>query len=125
MNLVLGCVTKKYAQFSGRAPRKEYWLFVLTFYVLFFLLAFIDGAIGMSVGEINIGLLGSIFGIALLLPFLATGVRRLHDTNRSGWWYFIVLIPIIGTIWILILFCLKGTDGENRFGPKPLNDGLT
>ena len=118
-------MTKKYAQFSGRAPRKEYWLFVLTFYVLFFLLAFIDGAIGMWVGEINIGLLSSIFGIALLLPFLATSVRRLHDTNRSGWWYFIVLIPIIGTIWILILFCLKGTDGENRFGPNPLNDALT
>jgi len=125
MNLVLGCVTQKYAQFSGRAPRKEYWLFVLVFYVLFFLLAFIDGAIGTWIEEVGMGVLSGIFGLALLLPFISTSVRRLHDTNRSGWWYLLFLIPIIGTIWILILFCLKGTDGENRFGPNPLNDGLT
>ena len=119
MNLILGCITQRYAKFSGRARRKEYWLFVLAFTVLNLLAVAIDTA-GSFDQSSDPGLFSSIVILGLLIPSLAVTVRRLHDTNRSGWWVLIIFIPLIGPIFLLVLLCLKGDEGENQFGPNPL-----
>jgi uncharacterized membrane protein YhaH (DUF805 family) len=112
-------VLKKYAVFSGRARRKEYWMFFL-FNVIFLIVALIlDNVLGTTIGNAGYGLFYFLYALAILLPSLAVGVRRLHDTGRSGWWFFIGLIPIIGGIWLLVLFCIEGTPGENTYGPNP------
>lgn len=112
-------VLKKYAVFSGRAQRAEYWFFAL-FYLLFFLaLSLIDGAAGLFKAELGIGLLGGLFALAMIIPSIAVSVRRLHDTSRSGWWFLISLIPLIGGIVLLVFFCLDSTPGTNAYGPNP------
>ena len=117
MDLIIGCVTQKYATFSGRARRKEYWLFYLAWFILAVIAFGIDMVIGSPV--IEIGVVG-IINAALICPSLAVSVRRLHDTNRRGWWLLMYLIPVIGVIWLIVLFCFKGMEDENRFGPDPL-----
>ncbi|MDD5009017.1 MAG: DUF805 domain-containing protein [Syntrophorhabdaceae bacterium] len=110
---------KKYAVFSGRARRKEYWYFFLFNFIVGLVLGFIDGLVGTSSKGAGIGLLGSIYVLAVFVPGIAVSVRRLHDTNRSGWWLLIVLIPIIGAI-ILLVFMMQGSrKDENRYGPNP------
>lgn len=102
-----------YTTFSGRAPRSEYWLFVLY-------QCLIGVACGLLV-PFGIGrALLWLFVLANLLPGICVTVRRLHDTDRSGWWYWIALIPLVGAILLLIWFCTRGTSGANRFGPDPL-----
>lgn len=111
-------VIKKYAVFSGRARRKEYWMFFL-FNIIFAVIASIlDGIIGTR-GESGIGMIHALYSLFVLVPGLAVTVRRLHDTDKSGWWIFIVLIPVIGAIWLLILMMMDGTTGENKYGPNP------
>jgi uncharacterized membrane protein YhaH (DUF805 family) len=106
---------KKYATFSGRARRSEYWYFVLFNSLIFIGLAIVDAVV---IGS-KIGVLGTIFNLATLVPSLAVFFRRLHDTGRSGWWWLIVLIPILGWI-VLLIFLIKDSDpGDNRFGPNP------
>ena len=117
MDLIIGCIRPKYATFSGRARRKEYWLFYLAWFILAVIAFGIDMVIGSPV--IEIGVVG-IVNVALICPSLAVSVRRLHDTNRKAWWLLMYLIPVIGVIWLIVLFCFKGTEGENRFGPDPL-----
>ena len=108
-------VMKNYVGFTGRARRKEYWMFAL-FYLLFMIILQIAASIlGDRVGAI----LMSLFGLAHLLPAIAVGIRRLHDTDRSGWWLLIAFVPVIGSIWLIVLFVLEGTAGTNRFGPDP------
>ena len=110
---------KKYATFSGRARRKEYWFFVL-FYVLISIVAtVIDSMTGSFDPTMGMGMLGLLVALALLIPSLAVAVRRLHDTDRSGWWVLLCLIPLIGGIWLLVLLCLDSTPGENQYGPNP------
>ena len=92
----------KYATFSGRANRSEYWYWVL--------FAFIMGIIPV---------VNWIAFFALLIPGLAVLVRRLHDTGRSGWWYFIGLIPIVGFIWLLVILCQPSQEGDNEYGANP------
>lgn len=105
---------KQYADFTGRANRQKYWMFYL-FYVLFYIgLTIIDNVIGTG------GTLSLLFALASLVPSLAIGARRLHDTNKSGWWQLIILIPIIGAIVLIVFFAQKGDQGENSFGPDPL-----
>ena len=114
-------VLRKYAVFSGRARRKEYWYFALGYLVLYVACALIDwvlGPIWSLIGE-DIGLFGLLLAIGLFLPSLAVTVRRLHDTDRSGWWILIFFIPIVGVIVAVVFLALKGTEGENRFGPDP------
>lgn len=111
---------KKYADFSGRARRKEYWMFYLFYILAFVVLGFIDGLIGTFNIESGIGILTGIFAIATILPALAIAARRLHDTNRSGWWQLIIIIPLIGPIVLLVFLVLKGNENENRFGDNPL-----
>ncbi len=108
-------VLKKYAVFNGRASRKEYWMFFLFNVIIACVLYFIPIISGMSVLLIFYFL----YGLAIIIPSIAVLVRRLHDTNHSGWWYFIVLIPIIGGIWVLILLIKNGDIGENQYGPNP------
>ena len=103
----------KYVTFAGRAPRAEYWYFVL-FAVLANIAIGILSAISHEIGSI----LSAIFGLAILLPGLSVTVRRLHDTDRSGWWYWIALIPLVGIILLIVWFCTRGTRGPNRFGPE-------
>ena len=120
MNLVLGCVTQRYAKFSGRARRKEYWLFVLAFIVASVVALGIDISSG-TFDEIEVfGVFSTIVTLGLLIPYVAVSVRRLHDTNRSGWWIMVNIIPGIGYMWFIVLCCLKGDEGENQFGSDPL-----
>ena len=117
MNLVLQCITSKYVDFSTRASRKEFWLFFLFYLVAYLILVTIDFSMGwtwhFATGQ---GILSGIFALATLLPYLAVAIRRLHDTNRVGWWLLIGLIPLVGLIWLIVLWCLKSDEGENRFG---------
>ncbi len=108
---------RNYVGFSGRAPRSEYWYWIL-FYVLVVIAAIlIDTAVfrGSSISPLT-----TIVELACLLPGLAVSIRRLHDIDRSGWWILLALIPLIGAIILLIWDCTKGTPGPNRFGPDPL-----
>ncbi len=112
-------VLKKYAVFSGRARRKEYWYFSLFNLLITIVLAVIDGMTGTLIAEANIGLLGGIYALAILIPFLAVSVRRLHDTDRSGWWLLIALIPLIGAIVILVFMVQDSKPNENQYGSNP------
>ena len=105
MNYYFG-VLKKYAVFNGRARRKEYWLFFLFNFIITFILGAIDGS--WSTGHAKT--LSVIYCLAVLIPGIAVGVRRMHDINNSGW---LILIPFFN----LILFCTEGTKGANRYGP--------
>jgi uncharacterized membrane protein YhaH (DUF805 family) len=104
MNWYIG-VLKKYAEFTGRARRKEYWMFVL-FNVIFSIV------VGIVAGLIRFPLLSTAYSLGVLVPGIAVGIRRMHDTNHSGWF---LLVPIYN----LILACTNGTVGENRFGADP------
>lgn len=130
MNQYISC-WRNYATFSGRAPAGQYWIFTLVN-----LLVTLGLALPLMFATLNAlaaqqpmpqgGLLvylswaGNVFTLAQILPSLGVLVRRLHDTDHSGWWYWIVLIPIVGWIITLIWLCQRGTQGENRFGPDPM-----
>ncbi len=111
MNMIeaVKAVFSKYATFEGRARRAEYWWFVLFSFI-----------IAVVLNLINPGLLGGIWSLATLLPSLAVGARRLHDTDRSGWWLLIGFIPVIGLIVLIVFFASRGHTGANRFGADPL-----
>ena len=110
---------KKYAVFSGRSRRMEYWYFVLFNIIVAVVLSLIDRLTGTFSAASNIGLLSGIYALAVLIPTLAVTVRRLHDIDRTGWWILINLIPLIGTIVLLVFELTPGTPGSNRFGPDP------
>ena len=109
---------KKYAVFSGRSRRKEYWYFVLFNLIVSLVLSAIDALLG-TFSSANVGLLGGIYGLAVLIPSIAVSVRRLHDIDRAGWWVLIGLVPVVGTIVLLVFAALEGSPGSNRFGPNP------
>lgn len=109
---------RKYAIFAGRSRRKEFWFFML-FYLVFIILAMLmDMVLGTFSMELEIGVLSGIFGVAMIIPSIAVTVRRLHDTDRRGWWLLILLIPL-GVVWLIVLWVLDGHAGDNRFGPDP------
>ena len=105
-------VLKKYAVFSGRARRTEYWMFCLFNVIITFVLGTIEGFFKGP------GVLGGLYSLAMLIPGISVGARRLHDTGRSGWWQLIALIPVIGTI-VLIVFLAQDSQPENQYGPNP------
>jgi uncharacterized membrane protein YhaH (DUF805 family) len=123
--LVLECVTKKYATFSGRAKRMEYWLFFLFYMLMIFIGGLIDGLLGTYDLEVEFFLFMFIFGSLLSIPLLSVHIRRLHDINKSGYWWFIIFVPLIGFFWSIILSCLSGTKGANDFGSDDGNPGIT
>ena len=102
----------KYAAFNGRAARSEFWYWQLFLTLAGLIVAILDTSLGLHSKP-----LGLIYYLVTLLPTLAVGARRLHDTGRSGWWLLLWLVPLIGWIVLLIWFCFRGTQGPNRFGP--------
>jgi uncharacterized membrane protein YhaH (DUF805 family) len=104
-------VLSKYATFEGRAARSEFWWWFLAIIIASIVAGLIDGLLFP-----NMQLLSLLLGLAIIVPNLAVGARRLHDIDRTGWWLLIGLLPIIGTLVLLWFFIQKGTDGTNRFG---------
>ena len=121
MEWYLKVMRDNYANFNGRARRKEYWMFTL-FFLLFALLAgFVIGilsAVGETVAMIAI-ILAVVWYLAHLVPSLAVTVRRLHDTVKSGWFYLLAIIPYIGGLIIFIFTVIEGDKGDNKYGPDP------
>ena len=120
-------VLKKYTVFSGRARRKEFWMFFLFSTIISIILAVIDEFMGWKFemgGEI-IGFLSTLYYLAVVVPYLAVIFRRLHDTERSGWWILIAFIPLVGVLVLLVFLILQGTRGENRYGPDPKAETAT
>lgn len=111
-------VLRKYAVFSGRARRKEYWMFAVFNIIISIILGIID-AVLFKKSETDLGILGAIYALAVLLPSLAVSVRRLHDTGRSGWWLLISFIPLLGWLVLLIFMILDSEPGDNEYGPTP------
>lgn len=112
-------VLRKYAVFSGRARRSEYWFFTLFNVLISIALSVVDVVIGTGGDEFGLGVLSGIYSLGVFVPSLAVAVRRLHDTNRSGWWLLLALVPCVGGIVLLVFAISDGTYGENRFGPNP------
>jgi uncharacterized membrane protein YhaH (DUF805 family) len=124
-------VLKQYVDFSGRARRTEYWMFTLFNVIIMVVLSVVDAMVfgsgsfagttdpGSVSASVNLGVLTTIYALAVLLPSLAVSVRRLHDTDRSGWWLLIGLVPLVGGIVLLVFYLLPGTRGPNRFGADP------
>jgi uncharacterized membrane protein YhaH (DUF805 family) len=119
MNWFLMAVKHKYADFSGRARRSEYWYFLLFYILIDIALMLVDNLVGWFNADAGIGVLSGLFTLALFIPSLSVAVRRLHDTDRSGWWLLIGLIPLIGGIVLLVFFVQDSQAGTNRFGPNP------
>jgi len=112
-------VIKQYADFSGRARRKEYWMFALISTIISVILTALDLVLG-TLSVTGFGVLSGIYGLAILIPFLAVAIRRLHDTSHSGWWILIVIVPIIGLVYIYYLV-KDGDPGKNEYGDNPKN----
>ena len=110
---------QNYFNFQSRSRRSEYWYFVLFVFGASIIAGSVDQfVLGYAVDEI--GPLSGLFGLVTIIPNLAVSVRRLHDLDRSGWFLFLVLIPIIGVIVLIYWFCQPGTSGKNRFGDDPV-----
>nr|WP_255775647.1 DUF805 domain-containing protein [Microbulbifer sediminum] len=112
-------VLRKYAVFRGRARRKEYWYFVLFNILISLVLGAVDSATGNFHPETGLGVVSGIYGLLVLIPSIAVTVRRLHDTGRSGWWFLLALIPVLGTIVLLVFMLLDSEAGRNEYGPNP------
>jgi len=118
---------KEYGIFRGRARREEYWMFYLFAILIEFAVVIVGAMFDAMFGNFNGGdsfpfvmiTLISIYGLALVIPGLAVMTRRLHDTGRSGWWYFISLVPYIGAIVLFVFLVLDSTPGTNQYGPNP------
>ena len=111
-------VIKKYAVFNGRAARPEFWWFALCNVIIFAVIYIVVGIIaGRTTGQA----VGDVYSLAVLLPTLGVGIRRLHDTNRTGWWYLLVFIPLIGGIVLIVFWAMAGDPGPNNYGPNPQN----
>ena len=112
------CMTQKYLTMSGRASRSEYWYFFLFFILTSLLCAMIGGVLSETASDIILAICYIVLGI----PCFTASSRRLHDIDKSAWFLLLALIPIVGAIILIILFCKKGTDGLNRFGNDPLSE---
>ena len=115
---------RRYAEFSGRSRRKEYWMFALGLIIVYALCFLVLGGLGAAASDREGG--GALFmipimilALALFIPSLAVQVRRFHDQDKSGWFVLLSLIPFVGGLVVLVFMCLEGTRGPNRFGPDP------
>lgn len=115
-------VFENYANFSGRARRSEYWYYTLASVIISIILSTLDRVAGLTFGLADSGILSSIYSLLVFLPGLGVMVRRLHDVGKSGWFFLIVLLPIAGVIWLLIVLCTEGNSGVNAYGPDPKDD---
>lgn len=112
-------VLKQYADFSGRARRTEYWMFALFNFLFLIVATILDNVLGLTAGELPYGVFYFLYALAVLIPGLAVAVRRLHDVGKSGWMMLIVLIPLVGAIWLLVLVVTDSNPGENEYGANP------
>lgn len=110
---------KQYVDFKGRARRKEYWMFILFNIIAAIIAVVLDNVLGIADERTGYGPIYGLVALALLLPGLAVSVRRLHDVGKSGWFLLIVLIPLIGAIWLIVLTVKDGVPGSNKWGPNP------
>ncbi|MHA7819499.1 MAG: DUF805 domain-containing protein [Erythrobacter sp.] len=115
---------KRYADFSGRSRRKEYWMFILGVIIVAVVLSIIEGILGLS------GMVGGVYGplttlliLAIIIPSIAVQVRRFHDQDKSGWFVLLGFIPFVGGLIVLVFMCLEGTRGPNQYGPDPKGAG--
>ena len=120
MNYFIKCMTKKYATFSGRAVREEFWMFFLFMMICYAIAIAIDMSLGLWHDVDEIGVFSVILIFVFFLPNLAVTVRRLHDINYSGWWVLVAMIPLIGWIAWLIWMCTEGSKAKNRFGKRDI-----
>jgi uncharacterized membrane protein YhaH (DUF805 family) len=118
-------VWKKYAQFHGRAPRTEFWYFIFFNTLISLGAGLIDMLLKTQIRHAGLGLLSGLFDLAVIVPSLASGVRRLHDAGKSGWYFFIGLLPLVGTVVLLVFLCRDSVPGENRYGPNPKQAGAS
>ena len=115
----------RYAKFDGRASRSEFWYFTLFYALISIALAFVDFLVvnpmlGATPDQAaQGGLLEILFALAMVIPSIALAVRRLHDISKSGWWYLIGLIPLVGALVLLYFFVLDSQPGSNQYGPNP------
>jgi len=110
-------VLKKYAVFSGRARRKEYWMFFLFNLIIVIAIGIVESIIGSA------GVIGMLYSLAVLLPGIAVSIRRLHDTGRTGWWMLVGLVPVIGAIVLIIFMVQDSKPGPNPYGANPKGIG--
>jgi uncharacterized membrane protein YhaH (DUF805 family) len=115
-------VFENYANFNGRARRSEVWYYILANIIILITAAVIDSSTGLNFEPLPYGVIYSIYALATFLPGIALAIRRLHDVGKSGWFLLISLLPIIGSIWMLVLFCTDGDHGKNDYGQDPKND---
>lgn len=108
-------VLKNYAVFSGRARRKEFWMFALCSFIISTAVGILGNILDMS--DFNVPTM--IYSFAILVPSLAVGVRRMHDIDKSGAWILVALIPLAGWIWYIVLACKEGNPNPNAYGPSP------
>ena len=106
-------VLKKYAVCKGRARRKEYWMFILVNTIISIFIGIIGAVAGIR------EILSGLYTLAVIIPGTAVAIRRLHDTGRSGWWQFLIFVPIIGWILLLIWLVKDSDEGDNKYGPNP------
>ncbi len=109
---------KRYTDFSGRSRRKEFWMFVLFVIIVVIVLGIIEGVLGLTGMVGPYGPLTAIFYLAILIPYVAVIIRRLHDQDKTGWLALLGLIPLVNLV-LLVLMCLDGTKGDNKYGPDP------
>jgi len=112
-------VLKKYAVFEGRAGRKEYWFFILFNILISMALGYVDWLTGNINPETGLGILSGIYALGVMIPGMAVSVRRLHDTDRSGWWLLITFVPVIGAIVFLYFMVLDSNPETNEYGTSP------
>jgi len=110
---------KAYAVFSGRASRKAYWNFFLVYLIVSIVATALDAIIGKLDMKSGFGPISGLFYLGTLLPSTGIAVRRLHDTDRRGWWVLVLLLPLVGLVWYCVLLARAGTPGPNRFGDVP------
>ena len=125
MNWYLEVIKNNYANLSGRARRKEYWMFTLVNTIIITVLyAILMSSIDMNTGETSslgsiVGIIIGIYSLAIIVPSLAVTIRRFHDQDKSGWMFLLAFIPAVGGLIVFVFMCLEGTKGDNRFGPDP------
>lgn len=111
----ISAVFSKYATFSGRSRRSEYWYFFLLNIIVSVVVNILVRVVGLSV----FSLIGGLWSLATVIPGLAVAIRRLHDIGKSGWWILIGLIPIVGVIWLVVLYAKESQGEDNKYGSMP------
>jgi uncharacterized membrane protein YhaH (DUF805 family) len=113
-------VIQNYTNFKGRARRKEYWMFILINILITIALSYTDTIVHFNNPFVSgVSALQSVYALAVLMPGIAVFVRRMHNIGKSGFWFFIVFVPIIGWIWLIVLLTTEGKSGRNRYGSDP------